>query len=257
MSRASSSRRPGSRRIQTSLTLAERIPLDEGELVLARRVVPDGPTRSYMQGRSVSAGELRLVGTRLLKFFGQHEHRKLMLASAQLEILDAFCGAAHLQEQARVRGAASRGPRELERELEELRDAGRRARARPGLPRVRDRGDRGRRAQRRRGGRARARAHASRRGGVAAHGRRYGGRGRSTRRDDDGGALARMAVRRGRARPRGRRRRRARRAGGAIRIADLRAAGRGGRAARATSTRSRPTRSASLRWRSASTSSAA
>ncbi len=47
----------------------------------------------------VSAGELRLVGARLLNFFGQHEHRKLMLASAQLEILDAFCGAAHLRRE--------------------------------------------------------------------------------------------------------------------------------------------------------------
>ena len=52
--------------------LAERVPLGEGELVLARRVVPGGPTRSYVQGRSVTAGELRLVGSRLLAFFGQH-----------------------------------------------------------------------------------------------------------------------------------------------------------------------------------------
>ncbi len=99
--------------------LAERVPLDESELVLARRVVPDGPTRSYMQGRSVSAGELRLVGSRLLAFFGQHEHRKLMLTSAQLEILDAFCGAEHLAARARFAGMFARA-REIERELEEL-----------------------------------------------------------------------------------------------------------------------------------------
>ncbi len=88
--------------------LAERVPLDEGELVLARRVVPEGPTRSYMQGRSVSAGELRLVGSRLLAFFGQHEHRKLMLTSAQLEILDAFCGPEHLAARARFARIRSR-----------------------------------------------------------------------------------------------------------------------------------------------------
>src|SRR4051794_6748003 len=81
--------------------LADRVPLDEGEVVLARRVVPDGPTRSYMQGRSVSAAELRTVGTRLLAFFGQHEHRKLVLASAQLEVLDAFCGPEHLAQRER------------------------------------------------------------------------------------------------------------------------------------------------------------
>ena len=100
--------------------LAERVPLDEGEVVLARRVVPDGPTRSYIQGRSVSAAELRLVGSRLLAFFGQHEHRKLMLASAQLDILDAFCGPAHLEARARF-GAELARARAVERELDELR----------------------------------------------------------------------------------------------------------------------------------------
>jgi DNA repair protein RecN (Recombination protein N) len=100
--------------------LAERVPLDEGELVLARRVVPDGPTRSYMQGRSVSAAELRLVGSRLLAFFGQHEHRKLMLTSAQLEILDAFCGSGHLEARKRFADDYAR-VRATERELEELR----------------------------------------------------------------------------------------------------------------------------------------
>ncbi len=100
--------------------LAERVPLDEGELVLARRVVPDGPTRSYVQGRSVSAGELRLAGSRLLDFFGQHEHRRLMLASAQLEILDAFCGAEHLAARKRFAHDFARA-RELEAELDAVR----------------------------------------------------------------------------------------------------------------------------------------
>jgi DNA repair protein RecN (Recombination protein N) len=100
--------------------LAERVPLEESEVVLARRVVPGGPTRSYMQGRSVSAQELRLVGSRLLAFFGQHEHRKLMLASAQLETLDAFCGSGHLAERADYERTLSRA-RAVERELEELR----------------------------------------------------------------------------------------------------------------------------------------
>jgi DNA repair protein RecN (Recombination protein N) len=77
--------------------LAERIPLDVPELVLGRRVVPDGPTRSYLQGRSVSAQDLNAVASRLVAFFGQHEHRKLMVASAQLAILDAFCGEEHLK----------------------------------------------------------------------------------------------------------------------------------------------------------------
>src|SRR5919108_5299952 len=72
--------------------LAERLPLDADELVLARRVTAAGRTRAYLQGRSVTAAELAEVGARLIAFFGQHEHRRLVLGSAQLEILDAWCG---------------------------------------------------------------------------------------------------------------------------------------------------------------------
>ena len=90
--------------------LAERIPLDVPELVLGRRVVPDGPTRSYLQGRSVSAQELRAVASRMVAFFGQHEHRRLMVASAQLEILDAFCGEEHLRVRSEFETPPGRRP---------------------------------------------------------------------------------------------------------------------------------------------------
>jgi DNA repair protein RecN (Recombination protein N) len=70
----------------------ERIPDDAEEIVLARRVWPDGRTRAYVCGRSATLADLRDLGGRLLSFYGQHEHRKLMLGAAQLEILDAHCG---------------------------------------------------------------------------------------------------------------------------------------------------------------------
>ncbi|MDQ6779079.1 MAG: AAA family ATPase, partial [Actinomycetota bacterium] len=72
--------------------LGERLSDDAQELVLARRVSSEGRTRAYINGRSASVGELRDLGSELLSFYGQHEHRKLMLASAQMEILDAYCG---------------------------------------------------------------------------------------------------------------------------------------------------------------------
>jgi DNA repair protein RecN (Recombination protein N) len=72
--------------------LADRIPEDAEELVLARRVWPDGRTRAYVCGRSATVADLRELGGRMLAFYGQHEHRRLMLAAAQLEILDAYCG---------------------------------------------------------------------------------------------------------------------------------------------------------------------
>jgi DNA repair protein RecN (Recombination protein N) len=101
--------------------LAERLPLDGDELVLARRVTAAGRTRAYLQGRTVTAGELALVGARLLAFFGQHEHRRLVLASAQLEILDAYCGERQLERRRRFEQELRRG-RALERELAGIRD---------------------------------------------------------------------------------------------------------------------------------------
>jgi DNA repair protein RecN (Recombination protein N) len=75
--------------------LAERLPDDAEEIVLARRLGSDGRTRAYLNGRSATVAELRDLGSRLVSFYGQHEHRKLTLAGAQLEILDAVCGPDH------------------------------------------------------------------------------------------------------------------------------------------------------------------
>ncbi|MCW3028385.1 MAG: recN [Solirubrobacterales bacterium] len=96
--------------------LRERLPADAGEVVLARRVGADGRTRAYLNGRSATVGDLRDVGSRLLAFYGQHEHRKLTLSAAQLEILDGICGA----EQADRLGACAAAWAETARLLEEL-----------------------------------------------------------------------------------------------------------------------------------------
>jgi DNA repair protein RecN (Recombination protein N) len=72
--------------------LGDRLAADAEELVLARRVSAEGRTRAYLGGRSATAADLREAGSALLSFYGQHESRKLMLASAQLQILDGFAG---------------------------------------------------------------------------------------------------------------------------------------------------------------------
>jgi len=99
--------------------LGERLPEDAEEVVLARRVSAEGRTRAYLGGRSATAADLRDVGGALLSFYGQHEHRKLTLASAQLEILDGFCGDAHA---ARLQAFGATYARERERRgrLQEL-----------------------------------------------------------------------------------------------------------------------------------------
>jgi DNA repair protein RecN (Recombination protein N) len=104
--------------------LRERVAeLDGGvppELVLARRVSAEGRTRAFVQGRSATAADLQELGGRLVAFFGQHEHRKLTLASAQLDLLDGFGGHPVLELRSRLGDAHTR-TRVLERELDDLR----------------------------------------------------------------------------------------------------------------------------------------
>jgi len=83
--------------------LAERLSPDATEIVLARRVGADGRTRAFLNGRSAAVGDLRDIGGALLAFYGQHEHRKLTLSGAQLQILDGLCGG---EQAARLRACA-------------------------------------------------------------------------------------------------------------------------------------------------------
>lgn len=100
--------------------LGEQIPADAEELILARRVAAEGRTRALINGRSATVGDLRDLAATMLVFYGQHEHRKLTVASAQLDILDGFCG---LQQQRRRTEMAAAHARvtECEQRLEQLR----------------------------------------------------------------------------------------------------------------------------------------
>ena len=100
--------------------LADRISADSEEIVLARRVFADGRTRAYVCGRAATVADLRGLGSELLAFYGQHEHRRLMLASVQLDVLDGHCGPDHLAVRARV-AAVHKRLRELEERMDELR----------------------------------------------------------------------------------------------------------------------------------------
>jgi DNA repair protein RecN (Recombination protein N) len=102
--------------------LAERLPEGADEVVLGRRVSSGGRTSAFVAGRAATAADLKLLGGRLLAFFGQHEHRKLTISSAQLEILDGFAGAEHLETR-RLYREAHREYGQLAAELAELREA--------------------------------------------------------------------------------------------------------------------------------------
>jgi DNA repair protein RecN (Recombination protein N) len=101
--------------------VAERLPEGAEEIVLGRRVSASGRTAAFLAGRAASAADLKLLGSRLLAFYGQHEHRKLTISSAQMEVLDGFAGAKHLALR-EAYGESHRECAQLEAELFELRE---------------------------------------------------------------------------------------------------------------------------------------
>src|SRR4051794_593805 len=101
--------------------IAERLPEGAEEVVLGRRVSANGRTSAFVAGRAASASDLKLLGGRLLAFFGQHEHRKLTISSAQMEVLDGFAGVKHLKLRTEFR-EAHRECLRLAAELAELRE---------------------------------------------------------------------------------------------------------------------------------------
>jgi DNA repair protein RecN (Recombination protein N) len=101
--------------------LAERLPAGAEEVVLGRRVSAGGRTSAFVAGRAATAADLKALGGRLVAFFGQHEHRKLTISSAQMEVLDGFAGTDHLALRDEYR-AAHREVGRLSAELAELRE---------------------------------------------------------------------------------------------------------------------------------------
>jgi len=101
--------------------IAERLPEGATEVAVGRRVSATGRTSAFLAGRSASAPELQALGSRLLAFYGQHEHRKLTLSGAQLETLDGFAGDQHLERRRAYRDAHAEVIR-IERELSRIRE---------------------------------------------------------------------------------------------------------------------------------------
>jgi DNA repair protein RecN (Recombination protein N) len=101
--------------------LAERLPGDVDESALGRRVSKSGRTAAFVGGRAASVADLKLLGSRLLAFYGQHEHRKLTISAVQADVLDGFAGSDHLVLRQRYQEAHRECTR-LAKELAELRE---------------------------------------------------------------------------------------------------------------------------------------
>lgn len=105
-------------------SVAKRLPEgcvveDALELVIARRVLSDGRTRGFLNGRSAAIGDLRRIAAELVAFHGQHEHRRLTDASEQLAILDGFCGPEQQDRRRRCADALAK-VRQAQAELDRL-----------------------------------------------------------------------------------------------------------------------------------------
>ncbi|MGK2955412.1 MAG: DNA repair protein RecN [Solirubrobacterales bacterium] len=99
--------------------ILDRLPSGSEEIVLGRRVSAAGRTSAFVGGRAASAQELRILTERLLAFYGQHEHRRLTISSAQLAMVDGAGGAPQKKKFDTYR-AAWDSQRRARMELEEL-----------------------------------------------------------------------------------------------------------------------------------------
>ncbi len=100
--------------------IAEHELADDNTCVVRRVVQADGRTRAFVNGRPVSATELRVLGEHLVEIFGQGEGQTLMRPDVQRSVLDDYGG--HAQMLAAVAAAAMEVER-IDGDIERLRSA--------------------------------------------------------------------------------------------------------------------------------------
>lgn len=93
------------------------LPLEEGQIILQRKIM-ENRSQCRVCGETVTARQLRQLADILIDIHGQHEHQSLLKTSRQLEILDAYAGAA-LAEKKKSLGEVYGQYREKKRELSE------------------------------------------------------------------------------------------------------------------------------------------
>ncbi len=90
----------------------------DGDCFLRRVLRRGGRSRAFINGRPVPQKLLAELGELLVEIHGQHQHQRLLRASVQRELLDAWAGHGELLRE--VAGHFRRW-RELERQLEQMR----------------------------------------------------------------------------------------------------------------------------------------
>ena len=65
---------------------------DEEDCILRRVISKNGRSKSYINGISVTAGQLKELGQYLISIHGQHAHQLLLKPEHQLHLLDSYAG---------------------------------------------------------------------------------------------------------------------------------------------------------------------
>lgn len=102
---------------------ANALEADDDALVLSRDYSTGGRSSARVNGKPVTAGQLRELADIVLDVVGQHEHQRLLQPAQHLQLLDAYAGEAALAKRREV-GVLVSAARALEKELHELRTSG-------------------------------------------------------------------------------------------------------------------------------------
>ncbi len=93
------------------------MPLEDGEVILARRLARGGRSHAYVNDQPVAVATLRQLGGLLVDIHGQRESESLLQPAYQLQLLDAF---GHLEAPREKYLAAAERVRELRRRFTHL-----------------------------------------------------------------------------------------------------------------------------------------
>lgn len=92
--------------------------VEDGEIILARKVPARGRSRCHGGGRTIPSGVLSQIGSELVTVHGQAEQLRLRSGARQLALLDSYGDAAH-QEMVSEFGATYAAWRDLQTQLEQ------------------------------------------------------------------------------------------------------------------------------------------
>ncbi len=88
-----------SKDLQKELAQIVDIPIEEGELIVQRRILSSGKASTTVNSVPIPTQTLKLLGEVLVDVHGQHENQYLLRPHIQLRLLDTFAGTSDLADQ--------------------------------------------------------------------------------------------------------------------------------------------------------------